>query len=263
MARPTPYKVYPCNQHTLYQGEVAHVLQAGTLAPASIHLVFADPPYNIGKQFADQADRWPSPQAYYDWTAAWLDLVLPFLHPRGSLYLMCATQALAALDRLVSQRLTVLSRIVWHYDSAGVQAKRHFGSLWEPILHCVQNPKDYTFNAHDILIEAKTGAQRRLIDHRKNPPAPYATHKVPGNVWYFPRVRYRMPEYEKHPTQKPEQLLERIIRASSNPGDTVLDLFAGTHTTAAVASRLGRISLSIERVPDYVQIGRRRLGLKV
>jgi len=70
-----------------------------------------------------------------------------------------------------------------------------------------------------------------------------------------------MPEYVVHPTQKPEALLERIITASSRPGELVLDLFAGTFTTSAVAQRLGRRSVGVELEPDYVAIGLRRLGL--
>ena len=119
----------------------------------------------------------------------------------------------------------------------------------------------YTFNCDDILVEAKTGARRRLIDYRKNPPQPYSPVKVPGNVWNFSRVRYRMPEYENHPTQKPEALLERIIRASSNPGDVVLDPFSGTFTTVATAVRLGRIGIGIELNEDYYEIGLRRAGI--
>jgi len=127
----------------------------------------------------------------------------------------------------------------------------------------VKNSNEYTFNADQILVEAKTGAQRKLIDYRKNPPEPYNSKKVPGNVWYFPRVRYRMSEYEKHPSQKPESLLERIIATSSNPGDLVLDPFAGTFTTGAVAKRMGRASVGIELQEEYIKIGLRRLGIKM
>ena len=154
-----------------------------------------------------------------------------------------------------------MSRIVWHYDSSGVQAKTRFGSLYEPILHCTKDKKNYTFNADDIAIEAKTGAVRNLIDYRKEVPTPYKTTKIPGNAWYIPRVRYRMPEYEEHPAQKPEALMERIIKASSNTGEIVLDPFGGTFTTCAVAQRLGRISIGIESQLDYVKIGIRRLRI--
>ena len=154
-----------------------------------------------------------------------------------------------------------MSRIVWYYDSSGVQARNYFGSLYEPILFGVKDKKSYTFNADDILVEAKTGAKRKLIDYRKPVPAMYNSEKVPGNVWEIPRVRYRMEEYETHPTQKPVALLERIIRASSNPGATVLDPFSGTFTTSFVAQQLGRKSIGIEIDEEYVKIGRRRLQL--
>lgn len=85
--------------------------------------------------------------------------------------------------------------------------------------------------------------------------------KVPGNVWEFSRVRFKMDEYENHPTQKPESLLERIIKASSNSGDLVLDPFSGSFTTSAVSKKLGRRSVGIEVNEEYVKIGLRRLDL--
>lgn len=183
------------------------------------------------------------------------------LKPTGSLYVMTSTQAMPYLDVWLRERMSILSRIVWHYDSSGVQAKKYFGSLYEPILFCVKDPKAYTFNAGDIEVEAKTGAVRKLIDYRKGIPAPYKTTKIPGNAWYIPRVRYRMAEYEEHPSQKPEALLERIIKASTNVNELVLDPFCGTFTTCAVAQRLGRKSIGIEFQLDYIKIGLRRLGI--
>ena len=121
--------------------------------------------------------------------------------------------------------------------------------------------KTYTFNYEDIMVEAKTGAQRKLMDYRKNPPQPYNTKKVPGNVWEFSRVRFKMEEYENHPTQKPEALLERIIKASSNEGDVILDPFSGSFSTCAVAKRLKRKTIGIEVNPEYVKIGLRRVGI--
>lgn len=243
---------------TIFQGDCLEVLAA--LPDESIDLIFADPPYNIGKVFGDFKDAWASDLDYAQWCYSWLETCLLKLKPTGSLYVMTSTQAMPYLDLWLRERLTVLSRIIWHYDSSGVQAKKHFGSLYEPILFCVKDAKQYTFNASDIEIQAKTGAVRGLIDYRKTIPAPYNHTKLPGNAWYIPRVRYRMPEYEDHPSQKPEALLERIIKASSNAGDTVLDPFAGTFTTSAVAQRLGRISIAIEMQESYVATGLRRLG---
>jgi site-specific DNA-methyltransferase (adenine-specific) len=133
--------------------------------------------------------------------------------------------------------------------------------MYEPILFCTRDANEYVFNADDIEVEAKTGSVRKLIDYRKEVPAPYNTKKVPGNAWYFPRVRYRMDEYEQHPTQKPEALLERIIKASSDEGGTVLDPFSGTFTTCSVAKRLKRRAIGIEREREYIKIGLRRLEI--
>ena len=224
-------------------------------------LIFADPPYNIGKNFNGRLDRWPSEEAYLEWSYHWIDLCLRKLKPNGSFYLMCSTQCLPHFDLYLRKKLTILSRIIWHYDSSGVQAKNYFGSLYEPILFCVRDSENYTFNANEIKVPARTGAERKLIDYRKPTPAVYSSTKVPGNVWEISRVRYRMPEYEEHPTQKPVALLKRIIKASSNPGDLVLDPFAGTFTTCFVAKELGRRSIGIEIEEPYMKIGLRRLGL--
>jgi site-specific DNA-methyltransferase (adenine-specific) len=245
---------------TIYHGDCFEVL-ARFVADGSVDLVFADPPYNIGKTFGSFDDKWPSDDAYAEWCRGWLALCLQKLKPTGSLYVMTSTQAMPHLDLWLRSRCTVLSRIVWHYDSSGVQARKYYGSMYEPILFCVKNPKNYTFNAQDIEVEARTGAVRNLIDYRKSVPGPYKTKKVPGNAWYFPRVRYRMAEYEDHPSQKPEALLSRIIAASSDPGDLVLDPFGGAFTTSAVAQTLKRRSISMDTNADYVKIGLRRLGI--
>ena len=244
--------------HTIYWGDAIHILQH-TIKTASVDLIFVDPPYNIGKKFADFHDKWPSDEDYAAWAYTWLDECIRVLKPHGTLYVMSSTQAIPYFDLYLRNRMSILSRIIWHYDSSGVQAKKYYGSMYEPILHCVKDANQYTFNAQDILVEAKTGAQRKLIDYRKPEPTPYNTEKVPGNVWYFPRVRYRMAEYEQHPTQKPAALLRRIIQASSNEGDLVLDPFAGTFTTAAVAKELNRRSISIELQEEYLKIGLRRV----
>jgi site-specific DNA-methyltransferase (adenine-specific) len=251
--------IYHNDLSKIYKGDAIEILKS--IPDKSIDLIFADPPYNIGKVFGAFRDSWPSDKDYADWCYQWIDLCLNKLKDNGSIYVMTSTQAMPYIDLWMRERITILSRIVWHYDSSGVQAKKYYGSMYEPILFGVKNSKSYTFNASDIEVEARTGAVRKLMDYRKEVPTPYKTTKVPGNTWYIPRVRYRMPEYEEHPSQKPEALLERIIKASSNPGDTVLDPFSGTFSTCAVAQQLGRRSIGIELNEDYVKIGVRRLGI--
>lgn len=241
-------------------GDSLEILQ--NIKSNSIDLIFADPPYNIGKNFGNNNDSWENVDSYIAWCKVWLDGCMRIIKNTGTMYFMTATQHMAYLDIYVSQKYNVLSRIVWTYDSSGVQSKRMFGSLYEPIL-MINKSKDcpYTFNSENIMVEAKTGATRKLIDYRKDPPQPYNNKKVPGNVWNFSRVRFKMTEYENHPTQKPEALLERIILASSNPGDIVLDPFAGSFTTSAVAVRLGRKAVGIDLNEEYFRIGIRRTNI--
>lgn len=247
------------DNHIILHGDALSILTQ--IPDGSIDLIFADPPYNIGKDFAGHKDKWKSETDYLNWCYEWLQLCVDKLKPSGSFYVMTATQYMPYFDIFLRSKVSILSRIVWSYDSSGVQAKNYYGSMYEPILFCVKDKNNYTFNAESIMVDAKTGSQRKLIDYRKNPPQPYNTSKVPGNVWDYARVRYRMEEYENHPSQKPIALLDRIIKASSNPGDVVLDPFSGTFTTSFVAKTLGRQSIGIELQEEYVKIGLRRLGI--
>lgn len=264
-----PKDIHQMDHESIFKSEGIVVAHGDTLElldrlidDGTVKLIFADPPYNIGKSFGAFRDKWPSDKHYAEWCYQWLEVCLRKLAQDGSLYVMTSTQAMPYLDLWLRERCSVQSRIIWHYDSSGVQAKRYYGSMYEPILFCVKDSKNYTFNANAIAVEARTGAQRKLINYRKPEPTTYSATKVPGNVWYYPRVRYRMDEYEEHPSQKPEALLERIILASSNAGDLVLDPFAGTFTTGAVAIRLGRCFYGIEQEREYVRIGLRRLKLR-
>lgn len=247
------------DKHKIIYADAIEALK--TLADNSVDLIFADPPYNIGKNFNGKIEKWDTEESYLEWCYEWLDLCVQKLKPNGSFYVMTATQFMPYFDIHLRKKLTILSRLVWSYDSSGVQAKKYYGSMYEPILFCVKDKNNYTFNTNDILVEAKTGAKRKLIDYRKAVPTVYNSEKVPGNVWEFSRVRYRMDEYENHPTQKPISLLERIIKASSNEGDLVLDPFSGTFTTCYVAKELNRNSIGIELQDEYVKIGLRRLQL--
>lgn len=246
------------DEHLIYQGDAIEILR-NEIQDSSVDLIFVDPPYNIGKNFNGLKDKWETDDDYLNWCYKWIDLCLNKLKPTGSFYVMTSTQFMPYFDIYLRRKIDILSRLVWSYDSSGVQAKKYYGSMYEPILFCVKDRNNYTFNSDDIKVEAKTGAKRKLLDYRKNPPQPYNNEKVPGNVWDFPRVRYRMTEYENHPTQKPIALLERIIKASSNPNDLVLDPFSGTFTTSYVAKKLGRKSIGIEINEEFTKIGLRRV----
>jgi len=189
----TNFQIFEKDNHKIILGDVINVLS--TIPDGTVDLIFADPPYNIGKNFNGFKDKWESDEKYLNWCYQWLELCVKKLKSNGSFYVMTSTQAMPYFDIYLRTKLTILSRIIWYYDSSGVQAKNYYGSMYEPILFCVKNKKDYIFNVQDILVEAKTGAKRKLVDYRKPIPTVYNFEKVPGNVWEIPRVRYRMDEY--------------------------------------------------------------------
>ena len=223
-------------------------------------MIFADPPYNIGKIFGKTKEKWEK-EEYIAWCKKWIDESMRVLRDDGVLCFMSATQFMPYLDCYVDERYKVVSRVIWYYDSSGVQSKTSFGSLYEPILIISKNKEKTTFNRKNAMVEAKTGAVRKLMDYRKTPPQRFNTTRIVGNVWEIPRVKFLMKEYETHPTQKPERLLERIISIFTNEKDLILDPFAGTFTSNAVAQRLGRYSVGIEQEEEYYKIGLRRLEL--
>ncbi|EHG5995345.1 TPA: adenine-specific DNA-methyltransferase [Escherichia fergusonii] len=251
---------------TLFGDESRRIIHGDALSELkklpseSVDLIFADPPYNIGKNFDGLVESWDDAD-FRSWLFEIIAECHRVLKKQGCMYIMNSTENMPWIDLECRKLFTIKSRIIWAYDSSGVQAKKYFGSMYEPILMMVKDAKNYTFNSDAILVEAKTGAKRALIDYRKNPPQPYNSQKVPGNVWEFSRVRYLMDEYENHPTQKPVALLKRIILASSCPGDIVLDPFAGSFTTGEVAVETGRRFIGIEVNCEYVKMGLRRLNV--
>ena len=100
----------------------------------SVNLIFSDAPYNIGKDFGNNSDKWESADSYISWCKTWIDECLRVLKDNGTMYFMTATQHMPYLDVYCSEKYNVLCRIVWAYDSSGVQSKKLFGSLYEPIL---------------------------------------------------------------------------------------------------------------------------------
>ena len=120
-------KTYQKNNTTVHHGVCFDAL---ALVPdQSVDLIFADPPYNIGKKFGTFSDAWQSDEHYAEWCRSWLSVCISKLKPSGSLYVMTSTQAMPYLDLWLRERLSIMARIVWHYDSSGVQAKKYFGSI--------------------------------------------------------------------------------------------------------------------------------------
>jgi adenine-specific DNA-methyltransferase len=253
--------IHHCSKHKIIEADIFDGLKE--VQEGSVSLLYVDCPYNTGvKNYEGWIDKFNTEEAHAEWCYEWLEVAITKLKPNGSMYIMVGTAANAYVDIWLRKKLTIKSRIIWHYPSSGSAATRKYTQLHEPILHCVMNPADYTFNSADIAIPSKTGLSGK-IDRRKKIPAQYATTKNPSNVWSFNRVTPTSKEYQPHPTQKPEALLQRIILASSNQGDMVLDLFAGSFTCGTVCKRLKRKSINIERENAYCKLGIKRMKIRL
>jgi DNA modification methylase len=263
-------KPAPLTGHSIAHGDCV----AGMLAlPAgSVDLVFADPPFNIGYKYDVYQDKRES-EHYLDWSREWISAVHTVLKPDGAFWLAIGDEYAAEL-KVLSQQLgfTCRSWVVWYY-TFGVNCKAKFTRSHAHIFHFVKDPNNFTFLNEEPINRIPSARQLVYNDARSNPvgrlpddtwilrpqdlPEGFTAEE---DTWYFPRVAGTFKEREGfHGCQMPEQLLGRIIRLCSRPGEVVLDPFSGSGTTLAVAKKLGRASRGFDLSPDYAKYGTERL----
>lgn len=217
-------------------------------------MIFADPPFNIGYKYDKYHDKKESTN-YIAWTKDWMAACKKVLKPHGSFYIAIGDDY-AANVRIIGEELGMFLRnwIIWHY-TFGQQTKNKFARSHTHIFYFVNDKKNFTFN--DKAIRVLSDRQLIYEDSRANPAG-----KMPNDVWTeYSRVCGTFKERAGwHPCQMPEDLLMRIIAASSNRGDCVLDPFCGSGTTAAAACILGRNYASIDMSEKYVENTRKRLA---
>ncbi len=283
-----PHEVHPIqpdrvNHNRLILGDNLGVLSA--LLPeweGRIQLIYADPPFFTNRRFPARIGRgedsrrpqdwqlaegypddWPDLDAYLDMLYPRLALMRRLLAPTGSLYLHLDWHASAyarlLLDELFgSERL--LNEIVWVYHGPS-PIRSAFNRKHDTILAYTCSSK-YVFNADAVRqpydpSTVKTFASSPKAGFGKVPDLKRG--KVPEDWWYFPVVARLHRERSGYPTQKPQALLERIILASSNPGDTVADFFCGSGTTCLAATRLGRNFIGSDVSRRAIQTAHSRL----
>jgi modification methylase len=240
------------------------------LPAGSVDMVFADPPYNLQlggdllrpdnskvdavddewDKFADPADPFSTGFAQYDsFTRAWLAAARRLLKPEGTLWVIGSYHNIFRIGTaLQDQGFWLLNDIVWRKSNPMPNFKgKRFTNAHETLIWAARDrrAKRYTFN-YGAMKELNEGLQMR-------------------SDWLLPLCtggeRLKGDDGKKaHPTQKPESLLFRCLMAASNPGDTILDPFFGTGTTGAVARRLGRHYVGLERDPTYAAIARKRIA---
>jgi DNA modification methylase len=263
-------KAQSLDAETIHQGDCVDLLKR--LEPNSVHLAFADPPFNIGYEYDVYDDR-KVYEKYLKWCREWMSGVVTALRPDGTFWLAIGDEYAAEL-KLIARDLGLSCRswVIWYY-TFGVNCTRKFNRSHAHLFHFVKNPKKFTFNFKDPSIRVPSARQLVYADKRANPrgrlpddtwilrpqdlPAGFSEDQ---DSWYFPRVAGTFKERAGfHGCQMPEQLLGRIIRASSNEGDLVLDPFGGSGTTLVVAKKLNRKWVGFELSPEYARQASDRL----
>ena len=248
----------------LWRADVLELL--GQLPDGGAALIVTDPPYAIGKA---AWDVFPSEAAYVDWCDTWLAEVRRALAPTGSAYVCGFSEILAEVKARSARRFADCRWLIWTYRN-----KANLGNDWgrshESILHlratrgtridvdAVRIP----YNAHTTKYPERVQAvssQYGGATGRRDRWQPNPLGAKPRDVFDIPVLCNGMAEKTAHTTQKPEALIERLILASSRPGDLVVDPFVGSGTTAVVAARLGRRFLCGDADGRFVGLARDRL----
>lgn len=284
----------PINQ--VIHGDCVAGLQQ--LPAESVDLAFADPPFNIGYDYdvyKDNLDR----HQYLQWSAAWIMQVYRVLKPNGTFWLMIGDEYAAQLSMLAGkdpllnpniyaeatcprgrewdavregfQGFHLRSWVVWYY-TFGVNCENKFTRSHAHLFYFTKHREKFTF--HETQVRVPSARQLVYKDKRANPDGrlpddtwvlrPEKLHEgfpANGDMWCISRIAGTFGQRESDAAnQTPEQMLGRIIRGCSNPGDLVIDPFAGTATTAVVAKKLGRRYLSWELSPGYAVRCQERLN---
>jgi DNA modification methylase len=219
----------------------------------SVNLVFCDPPYNIGVDYDTHNDSM-SPVDFRCWCDRWLYASIRMLADDGSMWVLINDEYVSHIES--SMRFLGLcprNWVIW-YETFGVNCTKKFNRTKRHLLYMTKDPKRFTFNREAVTVPSARLA--KYGDKRANPAG-----KVMDDVWTIPRVCGTFKERIKEfPTQLPLELLRRVVGCSSNPGDLVVDLFAGSGSCGVVCQELGRKFIGIEISPKYADLARARLS---
>lgn len=233
----------------VFHGNCFHVLP--TLPHGQFQMVFLDPPYNLGLDYGNgkKADSLP-PAEYLGQMASLARESALRLSPTGSLWFLIPERWADQIGAMLSGLLPRRNRVIWR-ETFGQYREDRFPSGHRHLFWHVMDQRDSPFYTEHIRV-----VSQRMLDGDRRAKGP----RVPDDVWEFPRLVGNAGErIQGHPCQLPEALLERVIRASTKVGDSVLDPTAGTGTTLRVAQRLGRRYVGIEEQAAFVELIERRL----
>lgn len=215
----------------------------------TVRLIVTDPPYNLNKNYGNNQDKLKFDE-YLDFSRAWLSEAKRVLTADGTIYVFMGMRYISYIYNILEQEtgMTFNSWITWFYTQ-GIGRTKGFSPRHDDILMFTKNPNKYVFHLDEIRVPQK---YYRSINNMRG--------ANPGNVWEFSHVHYCNKNRKKHPTQKPEGLYERMILASSDPGDIVLDPFVGSGTALRVCQQTHRFGIGVDINPEYIAMTKERLA---
>ena len=248
-------------QNKIICGDAFEILKR--LPENSFDLMFADPPYNLTKNFGENSFRQTSLEDYENWLDSWLKETVRLLKPTASVYVCGDWRSASAIQRVGMKYFKLRNRITWEREK-GRGALSNWKNAAEDIWFFTAGD-DYVFNTDAVKIKRKVLApyteNGKPKDWQQSAGGNFRL-TAPSNLWTDLTVPFwSMPENTVHPTQKPEKLLAKIILASSNENDLILDPFLGSGTTAVVAKKLNRNFVAIEADENYCLLAEKRLDL--
>lgn len=234
------------NKIEILQGEATDKFK--DLQAESVDLIIADPPYNLNKDYGNKSDS-KSFDEYISFTKDWTKQATRILKPNGTIYVFMGFRFISYLYQILENdnSLYFNNWICWFYTQ-GIGKKKGFSPRHDDILMFTKS-KDFTFNLDDVRIPQKF---YRSVNNMRG--------ANPGDVWEFSHIHYCQENRQNHPTQKPEGLMERMILASSNENDLVVDPFSGSGTTLRVCQQLKRDCVGIELNEEYIKLTEKRLS---
>ncbi|MDR1489026.1 MAG: hypothetical protein LBS65_00850 [Desulfovibrio sp.] len=229
-----------------------------------VDLLIVDPPYNLGKVYGGMSFKKMRGDEYTEFTHNWIEAVRHTLKPDATIYVCSDWQTSLIVEQVLGDFFTIQNRITWQREK-GRGATRNWKNAMEDIWFATVSPKEFTFNVDDVKMRRKVIAPYKINGEPKDwveSENGNFRDTFPSNFWDDISIPYwSMPENTDHPTQKPEKLFAKLILASSNPGDVILDPFIGSGTTAVVAKKLGRKFIGIEREAEYCAYAQNRLEM--
>lgn len=228
----------------------------------SIDLLILDPPYNLSKDYNGYKFKERPKLTYSEWFEKIIEELIPTLKPTASIYICSDWRTSILIIPILEKYFYIRNRITWEREK-GRGSKSNWKNNSEDIWFCTMGKK-YTFNVEDVKMKKRVIAPYRKKD---GTPKDWKEEKEgnfrlthPSNLWTDITVPFwSMPENTDHPTQKPEKLIAKLILASSNENDIVLDPFLGSGTSAVVAKKLNRSFIGIESNQEYCCWSAKRL----